>query len=232
MTNTTLTHPELTKIIITEDCIHYPKWFQELGYDADATAKELLALTFADRQSPWMKYRGNPIKRDKAFFVDSLERVPIYSFPGFQYRAVVEEYQDFKSAPIVESLRYAVTKVHGHVTNHGIATSYKDETDTIGWHNDKPKSLDPKVPIIMMNFLAQRPLAFRPNPTVDCKDPAIVCEVPNAHGSLTIMGHHTNTHYQHAVLPGQEKCGQRISVILRGVSNIIPMEQVRKLAKV
>lgn len=233
MTDLKLTELEakLTKVVFSDDTTYYPKWFEELGYDADAVAAELLKLPFADRNSKWMKLRGHPLKRDKCTYVSSLEKVPIYRYTGFQWKMVVEEYRAIETAPILASLQHVVKTVHGHTTNHIIGTRYNDKDDNIGWHNDKTKSLSKQTPVIMFNFLEQRPLAFRPNPTEECKDPKVICEVPNAHGSVTIMGLRTNEHYQHAILPSKTKLDQRISLILREVTDIVPMTEIVKKAK-
>lgn len=72
------------------DSVYYPNWYSEnFGESLDEVTKELLEFKFADRNSKHMKYRGNPLRRDKIFFVDSLIDVPAYQYPGYQYKSII-----------------------------------------------------------------------------------------------------------------------------------------------
>ena len=220
----------LTTYSYLHDGLYYPKFFTELGYDTDAIAKQVAAITPADRASAHMRYRGHALKRSKWFFVDSLESVPIYSYPGFTYKSVVAEYKTIASCPIIYSLQQEIKTRFGHECNHVIGTTYYDEGDNIGWHNDKVATLDETMPIYTCSFFQQRPLAFRPNPTADLKEPAVAVEVPMEHGSLTVLGSKTNATHQHAILPARTKLELRISVIFRVVKNRVSMKDVLKRA--
>lgn len=216
----------LTQQACFDDCYYFPNFLTELGYDSQALGEQIRTLPFADRGASHMRYRGHELKRSKFFYVDSLKQVPIYSYPGFQHRSVLEEYKLIEEQPQLNALRMLIREVLGYETNHVIGTLYKDEKDTIGYHDDKIKTIDEKVPIFIFSFLQQRPLSFRHNMT------GAVTEVPMKPGSLFVMGHETNKHYQHAILPTKTPLNERVSVIFRKIKNLVSIDEVKKKAKI
>ncbi|CAH6418912.1 Alpha-ketoglutarate-dependent repair dioxygenase AlkB, partial [uncultured virus] len=209
------------------DVFYYERFLHELGFDVDAIMSQIAAITTAERTAPHMKYRGHALKRSKAFFVDSLDLLPIYVYPGFQYQTALEEYRLISSCPIIYSLWGLMVNVFGHQFNHVILTDYADESDNIGWHNDKTATLDTTVPIVTLNCFQQRPLLLRENGAT-----TTACEIPGAHGSVTILGHATNATHEHSIQPSKEKLQRRISIIFRRVKNLMLRATVEKKAAV
>jgi len=206
---------------LLDDCTYYPDFFTERGYDHVAIGEALAKIPLADRTAPHMRYRGHELHRSKFFLVDSLELVPIYSYPGFQYRSVIEEYKPIASYPMIA----AIQQLLPHKTNHVIGTLYRDGSDNIGFHTDKTKTIDTSVPIYIFSFMQQRPLTFRHIKT------GTLTEVPMKPGSLFVLGHKTNANYQHAILAVKDKkLEPRLSLIFRQISNLVPMKKIQKLA--
>src|SRR5438046_568680 len=99
-----LVGPGMKGETLLDDTVYYPNWLQTLGYDVDEITKQIEAITLADRAARHMKYCGKPLPRSKFFYVDSLEKVPVYNYPGHQWRTVTEEYRLIESCPIIHSL--------------------------------------------------------------------------------------------------------------------------------
>lgn len=204
---------------------YFPNWFQEvLKLDAVQVMKALSMEQFADRSAEYMKYRGQPITRSKLFAVESLDKVPVYNYPGFQYLQIKNEYRLISDFPLFQSIQRAITETFDYKTNHVIGTLYQNESDSIGWHNDKPKTIDPTVPIFIFSFGAQRPLLFRKNQTTE-----VVASIPMAPGSLFILDAATNSEYQHCIAASStESYGPRISLIFRQITKQVTTAEIDK----
>jgi len=219
---------------------YYPNWIQETFHGTVTPAKLMKMLAsydFADRSAAHMKYRGHEIHRSKIFWVDNLEeKVPIYTFPAFQYQQVKKEYQLISTSEWVEKIQEALDGQFGVATNHVIGTLYQDGKDSIGWHNDKPKTLDSIAPIFFLSFGQQRPLLFRKNGMEQ-----VCCEISMAPGSLFVLDASKNQQYQHCIAAESDtnnnsnsnnnnnsRCKPRISLIYRQVKNILTMQEIEK----
>lgn len=212
-----------------DDSQYYPTWLSDQGWDLDTVTKEIMQIPVAPRDGLHMKYRGHELKRSKFFLVDDLDQVPIYSYPGFQYEAVVKEYKLISDFPIIQEIKNRLCEEFKVNLNHVIGTVYYNKDDNIERHNDKVQTLDPNTPIFTVSLLSSRPLAVRPNPK-DAKDKPKVSEVMLDPGSFLVVGPKTNSNYQHAILPQKQKLDTKISLIFRCASNRLPMEDVAKKA--
>lgn len=211
-----------TRIPYFSDSAYYPDFLAELGYDQEQLAQILMQIPLADRQARHMLYRGRSLARSKFFFVDSLDQIPIYSYPGFQYRSVLEEYRTIASQPQIAGLQEILRQQFQHTTNHVIGTVYRDGKDNIGWHTDKVATIDETIPIYIFSFLQPRPLAFKHQLT------EAITEVPMKPGSLFVLGHQTNREYLHSIQPTKQPVSTRLSVIFRRIKNILPRTVVAK----
>ena len=207
------------------DSFYIPRWSQtRLGLEPSTAFYQLSQVNFADRAAPHMRYRGNMLKRSKFFLVDSLEQVPIYLYPGFQYGSIVAEYGLIQEQPLITRFCDALAKEFKASINHVIGTKYEDGRDGIGYHNDKPKTLDPATPIFIYSCGQQRPLSFRPIDPDEDEELEII-EAPMEPGSLLVLGWQTNLAYQHSIQEDDSE-GQRISLVLRNVLHRVPMKTV------
>jgi alkylated DNA repair dioxygenase AlkB len=189
-----------------------------------------------------MKYRGNEIKRTKAFVVDGMDDVvPIYVYPvsnchsravvvhsfalrssqGFVYESVLH-YATFKEyGGILVQVKNLLQKQLEQTINHIIVTKYDQPADCIGWHNDKVKTIEDNSIIAVISLGAKRRFQLRTTPTEGNKDPAVLKEIRPDNGSLINMSYNANLQYQHCVAPydaskGDEK-GTRVSIVFRNI---------------
>ena len=112
---------------------------------------------WVNRSLPEMGYRGNELRRIKFFLVESEEKDPAkvpetlrrYHYPGWQWRSM-RHYRSINSNPDIKQLVKECSKlafILGEsekkkvVINHIIETEYKDESDNIGWHDDKQSDI-------------------------------------------------------------------------------------------
>ncbi len=215
-----------TSISYFTDSIYYPNWYiDNFGTSIDKITKDLLGFKFADRNATHMKYRGNSLRRDKVFFVDSLIDVPVYQYPGYQYKSIVNEYKLITENKLIQKIYLKLIEKFKVDLNHVIGTIYRDGKDIIGWHDDKVKSIDSKVPIFILSFGAQRPLSFRNKETEKFE-----VDIPMKPGSLFILGHQTNKDYQHSIQESHEIIGPRVSIIFRNIINKVKYETILKRA--
>eukprot|EP00300_Choanocystis_sp_HF-7_P003246 c12470_g1_i3.p1 GENE.c12470_g1_i3~~c12470_g1_i3.p1 ORF type:complete len:239 (+),score=30.96 c12470_g1_i3:10-726(+) len=167
---------------------------------------------FVNREVPEMAYRGNMLKRQKFFLVEDPKRVskphepPIvlrkYTYPGWQWASMLH-YRGIHTLPCVDrmvarfnqSLEYDLcdkddtdpeTPKSTPRINHVIGTLYEDGQDTIGWHNDKMKDIQPESLILIISSGEARELWLRPNPTKDDPNPPAISLVMES-GSLFVL---------------------------------------------
>jgi alkylated DNA repair dioxygenase AlkB len=204
---------------------YHPGWIQSLlKMDERAMMNIVSELPFADRNSSDMKYRGHTLARTKFFAVDSLANVPVYRYPGFQYVQIPNYYHLITEHPFLQTIQDAIEHQFGHGTNHVIGTLYENEHDNIGWHFDKPATIDPNVPIFIISFGAQRPLLFRRNGETDA-----CYSIPMEPGSLFILSAKINSQYEHCIPSSStETFTPRISLIYRQICNRISIEEMTK----
>lgn len=87
---------------------------------------------------------------------------------------------------------------------------YRDGRDSVAPHNDKLHSLVPGHPIALLSLGAPRRMAIRPR-----QPPRRVQHVELAHGSLLLMSHDSQRHYDHGIPKTREAVGARISLAFR-----------------
>ena len=210
------------------DTTYHPRWLESQGYDPNTIGTMLSQLPTADRTAKWMRYRGNPVKQSKFFFVDpsSGDKVPVYPFTGFQYESIVREYRYIKDQPLIQGLQTLIEQRFGVKTNHVIGTVYYDHNDTVGWHQDKVEPLQVGCPIFIFSFFASRPLTFR-----DLATEQPIGEISMDHGSLLVLGYETNRVCQHAILPLSQPTGYRLSISFRAIQTTMTIQDIRKKAR-
>jgi len=207
------------------DCQYYPKWSSiHLKLNLDEIFNEVDMFDFADREESHMRYRGNTLKRSKFFLVDDLVNVPVYLYPGFQYQSIIKEYRLIDDDYLMTVFSSTIEEQFKVDINHIIGTKYYDGDDSIGWHFDKPGTINPDVPIFIFSCGAQRDLSFRRIGEENAE-----VKIPMEPGSLFVLGHKTNNAYQHSIEPDTTK-DTRISIIFRNIKYKVPMETIVKKA--
>jgi hypothetical protein len=120
-----------------------PTFCADSGLCADDLWETIQGADFIPRSDRSALYRGRELPRSKVYVADTPDGLwPVYKFPGFQYRAVVDHYKRLIDVPWLHPVFAAVraTTVAGvPVTcNQAIVTLYKSGTDGIGWHSAAP----------------------------------------------------------------------------------------------
>jgi len=87
---------------------------------------------------------------------------------------------------------------------------YRDGRDSVAPHNDKLHSLVPGHPIALLSLGAPRRMTIRAR-----QPPRRARHVELAHGSLLLMSHDSQRHYDHGIPKTREAVGARISLAFR-----------------
>jgi len=109
--------------------------------------------------------------------------------------------------------------------NHIIGTLYNDNHVNIGWHSDKIKDIKEASWIPIVSFGATRTLSIG-----DSAGNAL-WEIQMEAGDLFLLGWDTNQRYKHAILPTEERCGARISLVFREIITVLTQEELEKKVK-
>jgi len=128
--------------VIIDGVGYFANFLQDRGIDSSELLSEIMvakAHLFQPRESHYMKYRGNEIKRTKAFVYDGdLDNIPVYIYPGFIYESVLHysTCEDYGNGLLIQ-VKALLEEYLEQKINHIIITKYDQPTDCIGWHNDK-----------------------------------------------------------------------------------------------
>lgn len=205
--------------------VFMPTFCADSGLDADALWAAIKNADFIPRSDRSALYRGHELPRSKIYVADTPDGVwPVYKFPGFQYRAVVDHYKRCHGVPWIQPVFAAVraTTVAGTPvsTNQAIVTLYESGADCIGWHSDKMVSIvDPSV-IIDISFGGERTLCIR-----EFEDGPVI-RIPMPHGSAVAFDTKFNSRYQHAVL-AEQGAAPRASIVFRDIATLMTDAAVR-----
>ena len=208
-------------------CIYMPTFCADVGLDADSLWASVQGAAFIPPEDPAAMHRGHPLARAK-LYVDFNEpgKTCIYNFPGFKYAAV----KYYKRATEVEWIMpayEALRAMPGMVYNQAIVTMYRDGTDAISWHNDKPKSIVPDSVVFDVSLGAERTFHVRKNATTGEEITQVM-----AHGSAIAFTTSFNETHQHAVLPAMAGAEPRASIVFRNIADVLNDEElVRAIAK-
>ena len=115
--------------------------------------------------------------------------------------------------------------------NHYIVTKYRDGAHAIGWHFDKPKSIQPHSLIVVVKLGAHaRPfqLRWRTTKEMQNKEPAFFDQAL-APGTAVVMTLEANLRTQHAV-PEVDEAGPSASIVFRTIMDVVNRDEfARKL---
>ena len=171
-------------------------------------------------RAPWTnpasanwKYRGNELARQKFVLVEAEgadpttvpERVPVYSYPGWQYGSVLD-YRPFQSVPDVHDIvkKLELIRIDGVQVriNHVIGTKYRDANDNIGYHHDKVRDFTRDTSIILLLSLGEtREMHIGKPDSSDPKKTVFERSFVLGSGDLFVLGPRTNALHRHAIVP-------------------------------
>lgn len=185
-------------------------------------------IQWVDGDNAALHYRGNALRRCKMWFqrgATSTVGYLRYSYTGWQWRvlpATVDVGTCPELAPIADKYD-AWCDANGHLrANHYIVTAYEDGRHSIGWHSDKPKSIDPNSVITVVKLGAHgRPFALR---RVGETKP-FFNEVL-APGTAVVMTMAANLATQHSV-PEVADAGPSGSIVFRTITESYTEAQVQ-----
>ena len=150
------------------------RWLTELNSDIQYLPRDQL------------KYRGNKLARDKAFYCDIVQdSVVFYQYPGSR-RDVWKPW----SAKTKELRDVLVAKTDNKTLNSVVGNAYQNENDNIGAHNDKPEDIQTGTSIVTVSLGYTRTLRLQRQ---DGKEQPI--DIPLSHGSVFVLGWETNKKY-------------------------------------
>jgi hypothetical protein len=187
-----------------------------------------MGAEFIPRSDRSALYRGHELRRSKIYVADVPAGIwPVYKFPGFQYRAVIDHYKYLHDVPWLQPVFAAVraTSIAGFpvTCNQAIVTLYLSGTDCIGWHSDKMTSIvDPSVIFDISLLGGDRTLCI-----CESEDGPIT-RIPMPHGSAVAFDTTFNKRYQHAVL-AEPGAAPRASIVFRDISTIMTEAAVRAM---
>ena len=125
-------------------------------------------VQWVDGDNAALRYRGNVLRRCKIWLQRGATAAGFlrYRYTGWQWRvlpATVDVATCPEVAPIADKYDAWCDQVGAPNANHYIVTSYEDGQHSIGWHFDKPSSIDPNSLITVVKLGAYgRPFALRP----------------------------------------------------------------------
>lgn len=139
------------------------------------------------------------------------ETSPIYRMPGCNQSNIVST----EWTPTVQSICERAEKVVSSRLNHCVATLFRCEKDSLGFHKDKLIDLEGNSLILSISFGASRPMLIE---EVDGKRKHSIILRP---GSLIAIGPETNQLFEHAIPKLKDQVGPRISLSVRNCSSFI-----------
>jgi alkylated DNA repair dioxygenase AlkB len=112
--------------------------------------------------------------------------------------------------PVLREARECIGEhVEAPFTHVGL-NFYRDGHDSVAPHNDKLHSLATGHPIALLSLGATRRMDIR-----DKQPPRTTRRLPLESGSLLLMSHASQHHYEHGIPKTREVVGPRISVVFR-----------------
>ncbi len=108
-----------------------------------------------------------------------------------------------------------VSDVLGEPFNTVGLNHYRDGNDSVAPHNDKLHTLVPGHPIAVLSLGATRRMTIRRKPPPRPAGPCRAINIDLAPGSLLVMSHASQFHYDHGVPKVRDPVGPRISLAFR-----------------
>jgi hypothetical protein len=123
--------------------------------------------------------------------------VPVYRYPG-NYSGLEYPTHPWSRASmrVKRAVESALRPLYPQAMNHCVANLYRDGHDGIDHHSDKDLDLNRNGVIVSVSFGSRRVLELR-----DRAFPHDLSRVDLPHGSMFVLGPHTNAAFTHAVLP-------------------------------
>lgn len=96
--------------------------------------------------------------------------------------------------------------------NSVLINFYRDGNDKVGWHCDDERELGQEIHVASVSLGAERVFKMRRR-----KDHSRVVDLPLAHGSLLLMKHPTQVHWEHCLPPRKKVSEPRYNLTFRNI---------------
>ena len=160
--------------------------------------------------TPWrqdtLRFGGKavPVPRLQAWYGDANSR---YGYSGLQLAPL-------PWTPLLRSLRDRLTQTLGLRFNSVLLNYYRDGNDSVAWHSDDEPELgpDPQIASLSLGTARRFELRHRWHKALPKRQLLL------ADGSLLLMGHHLQRHWQHRLPKEPGLLGARLNLTFRLVA--------------
>lgn len=190
------------------DLDYQPKIFKDIDFDSLEQEINFIQMYNVNKKTG----QKLPIPRLVAGFADhDANGKVLYRMPGCNEMNIPAD--DWGN--LLLKIRDRLRGETGIDYNHCVATLFRDEHDSLGFHHDKLIDLDQSSPIISLSFGETRPIVFVSNDSKETVNIAL------KHGSMLVFGDKYNRRYYHSIPKLVNKVGKRISLSFRVVESKI-----------
>ncbi len=195
-------HDELTILRTGEADVTYLAAFLD-ATDADAALDAAVRESYRQDQIT-VHGRTHPIPRLTQWYSTDGSR---YTYSGIA--------MDPRPYPtFVAELAARVSHHTGLAFNSVLINVYRHGRDKVGWHSDDEKELGAEINVASISLGARRSFKLRHR-----RDHSTVHELSLAHGSLLIMRHPTQLHWQHCIPPRAGVKRPRYNLTFRSIAH-------------
>lgn len=182
------------------------------------------STVIADDDTGTIVYTPDVFDRDETgrLFATLRDEIPWESDRRWMYDREVDvprlvaHYGEAPFPGVLEAIRARI-EPHVHVTIDRIGLNfYRDEHDSVAWHNDRIAVFGTAPTIALVSFGATRHMLLRTKPLVAQKRSLSIDLEP---GSLLVMQGASQLNWEHSIPKEKRPAGPRISVALRKSSD-------------
>lgn len=178
----------------------------------------------ADDGTGTIVYMPGVFARDESerIFTELRESIPWESHRRWMYDREVDEprltshYSEPPFPAVLEEIRERIEPIVGVTIERIGLNLYRDERDSVAWHNDRIAVYGTAPTIALVSFGATRRMQLRTKPIVEQKRSL---NLNLEAGSLLVMSGNSQLFWDHAIPKERKPIGARISVALRKASD-------------
>ena len=128
----------------------------------------------------------------------------------YTYSGIAMEPKPFP--PFVREINERITRESDLSFNSVLINFYRDGNDKVGWHSDDEKELGREIHIASVSLGAERVFRMRRR-----ADHSKVVDLALGHGSLLVMRHPTQIHWEHCLPPRKRIAEPRYNLTFRAI---------------
>lgn len=178
---------------------YYPGWFSSIdGFTLETVDA---AIRWEQRDAP----------RSEAYY--ATVHAPYTYGRGMGERTYNPHILTFDTPKVITDVWASACDLVGCPLELLFCNRYKDQTQHLGWHADDSPTVDPKRPIVVVSFGAERFIWFRKN-----GDNESIEKLQLGSGSVLVMKAGMQQTHQHRIPKHGSNCGPRVSFTFRGLT--------------